>query len=554
MTSIAEDRARLHRSAARASCRVEWAEERETETGPRLVGRVVCADGWGAFRMLVSEAEEDAQRPDVQQIALMLRVAAPDDAAFARAVHDYVRRGVRFVREKGEVFTSTTTTLAMGYGDCDDHARAVYAIALAGGLATRMAGLHKPFATGPSHAVTQLGVDGMWWWAETTVPAWFGEQPYDAARRLGLLSEREDIAKEVRTMSDKDLPPLPRTVTSSSAADVQRDAQALARLGFICDEAAAAVDSPANEAFRQAVAAFQAKHGGLVVDGAIGPKTRGAIAGQLVPDEFGMGYLAAIGGTGRTAHLSSEFFGNVERMAQHFRDLGANVTALDFLNVWLSESGIGRAKHGHGGLDYHGLNMMMGSNLPGLGWTAGGHAFGEADPADQIAYVQRFYEQMTRAFLANDYAKLDGASTLYLINFLPAYAKHGGEPDYVLTRKGDRSGWYEDNPVFDPEHKGWIEVADMGRQLERVKAQNAAYWAEVEARALAEGGTAPPGAGGVSGVAGLVAGAAVVLVAAGIFAAVLTHAGDRAATRAELRSRARAVAALPGRALAAVRR
>lgn len=547
MPTVAENRERLYASAARAACRVESVEVRDG----RLHGEVVCPDGWAAARMLVAEAEADSHSPDVREIALMLRVFAPSDEAFARAVHDYVRRGVRFVREKGEVFTSTTTTLSMGYGDCDDHARAVYAIAAAGGLPARMAFLHRSFATGPAHAVAQLGVDGMWWWAETTVDAVFGEQPYDAAKRLGLLREREDIATEVETMSDRDLPPFPKKAVSSSA-EVQRDAQALARLGFMCDEAAGAVTGADDPAFRQAVADLQ-ERAGLTVDGLIGPKTRSFIAGQLPQDEFGMGYLASIGAaTGATRHLSSEFFGAVERMAAHFRELGADVTAIDFLKVWNSESGIGRAKHGHGGLDYHGLNMMNGPNLPGLGWSAGGYAFGEADPADQIPVIQRFYEAMTKSFLGGDYSKLDGASTLYLINFLPAYAKHGGDPSFVLTRKGDRSHWYEDNPVFDPEGKGYIEVADLGRQLDRAAEQSGGYWREVVARAMAEGGTAPPS--GISKLAGLAAGAAVVIVAAGIFAAVLTHGGDRAATRAELRTRAREALSLPGRALGAVRR
>jgi hypothetical protein len=265
-----------------------------------------------------------------------------------------------------------------------------------------------------------------------------------------------------------------------------------------------------------------------------------------------MGYLGAIGATGRTARLSSDFFRAVEAMAARMREKGADVTAIDFLKVWNSESGIGGAKHGHGGLDYHGLNMMNGPLLPNVGWTAGGYAFGEADPADQVPYIERFYDGNVRAFLGGDWSKLVGAQTLYLMNFLPAYSKHGDDPSFVLTRKGDRTHWYEDNPVFDPEGKGYIEVADLGRQLDRAAAASGAFWTEVVARAQAEGGTVAPS--GIGRLAGLVAGTTIVLVAAGIFAAVLTHGGDRNATRAELRSRARELAALPSRALATVRR
>ncbi len=176
-------------------------------------------------------------------------------------------------------------------------------------------------------------------------------------------------------------------------------------------------------------------------------------------------------------------------MAQRFRDRGANVSALDFYNTWLYESGIGRTKHGHGGLDYHGLNMMNGPNLPGLGWTAGGYAFGEADPTRQLPYIERFYQQMTNAFLGGNFSRLNSATALYLMNFLPAYSKHADEPNYVLTRRGDKTHWYEDNISFDPEGKGYIEVADLTRALERARNGNAAYWNEVTARAADEGGT-----------------------------------------------------------------
>ena len=564
--SAAQEMDALRASARRASCRVEYVRVQNTPTGPRARGRVVCPDGWAAARFLTAEAERDALRPDVQQIALMLRVSAPSDDGFARALHAFVKSGVAFVRDHvpidgiddgktGERFTNTMVTLQLGKGDCDDHARALYALALAGGLPVRMAFLSKPFSTGPAHAVAQLGVNGMWWWAETTVDALFGEQPYDAAKRLGLLEERPDLATEVTTMSDEDLPPMPKTRVSS-AEQIQRDAQALARLGFICATDADEIEDAADERFRAGVAAFQRAHGRLEVDGAIGPKTRGAIAGQLVPDEFGMGYIAATAQTtGRTAHLSSEFFQNTEAMAQRMRDKGADVSALDFYNAWMSESGVGRAKHGHGGLNYHGLNMMHGDNLPGLGWPVDAYAFGEADPADQIRYIERFYEQMVRAFLGGDWSKLNNATALYLMNFLPKFTKYADDPSYVLARKGEANGWWRDNPVFDagrPDAKGYIEVADLTKQLERVKEENRAYWNEIVARASAEGGTVPPS--GISRLVGLAAGATVVIVAAGILASVLTHGGDRSAVRAELRARAREAVALPGRVVAAVRR
>lgn len=551
--SAARELEDLYVAAGRASCRVTSS----TADGAHAAALIECPDGWAAARMLTALAESDVLRPDVQQIALMLRVAAPDDASFARAVQAFVRANVRFEREKGEVFTGPAVTLGAGFGDCDDHARLVYAVAKAGGIAARMALLYKRGAPGPSHAVAQLGVGGMWWWAETTVDALFGEQPFDAAKRLGLLNERQDIATEVKTMSDKDLPPAPKTLRSTTE-QIRADARALATLGFMCEATAEGVERADDDAFRQAVASFQESRSGLTIDGLIGPKTRNAIADALVkagaPGELAAGYIAGLGeiAVKHSGHLSSEFFRNVEAMASRMREKGAEVTAVDFLNAWLSESGIGKAKHGHGGLDYHGLNMMMGSNLPGLGWSLGGHAFGEADPADQIVYIERFYQQMVKAFLKGDWSKLNNATALYLMNFLPAYTKHADDPSYVLARKGEANGWWKDNPVFDPERKGYIEVADLTRQLERVQKQYGGYWPEVVMRAQLEGGTVAPS--GIGRAAGLVAGGLVVLIAAGVFASVLTHGGDKQAVRSELRARARELVAVPGRALAMVRR
>ena len=251
--SAARELEDLYAAARRASCRVTSSYA----GGAHAAALIECPDGWAAARMLTALAESDVLRPDVQQIALMLRVAAPDDEGFARAVHAFVKTNVRFEREKGEVFTGPAVTLGAGFGDCDDHARLVYAIATAGGIPARMALLYRRGAPGPSHAVAQLGVGGAWWWAETTVAALFGEQPFDAAKRLGLLGERQDIATEVQTMSDKDLPPAPTTLRST-AQQIRSDAQALEALGFICDLATVEdIERADDPRFREAVAEFQ---------------------------------------------------------------------------------------------------------------------------------------------------------------------------------------------------------------------------------------------------------------------------------------------------------
>jgi len=171
-------------------------------------------------------------------------------------------------------------TLASGSGDCDDHARPVFALALAGGLPAAIAFLHHggPSAQ-PTHAVAQLGLGGRLRWAETTIDAAFGEHPLDAAIRLGLVTARQDLAREVRVMTEKDLPaPPPRYAAVNPPSLVARDARALDRLGFLAGTSGDARDPT----FRGAVAAFQRSRPGLTVDGLIGPQTRAAI-GRALP-------------------------------------------------------------------------------------------------------------------------------------------------------------------------------------------------------------------------------------------------------------------------------
>jgi Transglutaminase-like superfamily/Putative peptidoglycan binding domain len=274
--NASEEAAAVRRAALRARCSVDALELRDTSAGPRAVGRVTCRDGWAAARMLLALAIEDSQTPGARDVALSIRQQAPSDAAFARAVHAFVKDRVRFVREAGEVFQGSAYTLTMGAGDCDDHARVVYAIARAGGLPVRMAFLHK--GQGPTHAAAQICAPSCAW-AETTVDADYGEDPIEAAKRLGLLTSRGDLTQEVRTMTEKDLAPVPAGYVHANPPErVAADVSALARLGYVAgdSEALGAVDP----GFRAAVAKFQ-RDRQLVVDGLIGPFTRAEIASAL---------------------------------------------------------------------------------------------------------------------------------------------------------------------------------------------------------------------------------------------------------------------------------
>lgn len=335
-------------ASAQAACRIAEARVVMTPIGPRVYGKVECPDGWAAARYLLASSLSDAATPSARDLALQLRAeAGPDDLAYIRRVFDFVKQSVRFVREQGEVFARADVTLNAGAGDCDDHARVVYALLRAGGVPAALAFLYKPGEQGPRHVVALARHDGKWVWLETTIDAGLGEHPYAAATRLGLLNARADIAKEVRIMTEKDLAPLPVAFLQRTTPEqFERDVVALEKLGYL--SACSAASNVADPAFRRAVADFQRASGGaLKVDGLIGPKTRQGIGRALPPDEFGMGYIAELqpaprGPTRIFTHAEAR-----QILARAYRDeFGAEPSAgeLDFAAaVAFFESGYGRA-------------------------------------------------------------------------------------------------------------------------------------------------------------------------------------------------------------------
>ncbi len=258
---------------------------------PQLVGRIACVDGWAAARLLVALSDEDAATAGARSFAAQLRARFPRDVDFALAVHSLVKRRVAFVREHGELFQSGAMTLNAGQGDCDDHARLVYGIAKAGGLRTSMAILHRGDDSGPAHATAILGVNGAPIWAETTLDARFGEDPNAAAKRLGLVNARSDIAREVLIMASN--------ATNTATNQIELDARALQLLGYLsADRDACSYTDRRDPELTPAVVAFQA-WAGILVDGLLGPQTRAALAaavGKLDPAvRAGFDYTASIG-------------------------------------------------------------------------------------------------------------------------------------------------------------------------------------------------------------------------------------------------------------------
>ena len=245
-------------------------------------GRLRCETGWDAGRLLLALAAIDAGGDWAKGVAKTMRELAPAPWAFVALVQAEVQRRIRFQRERGEIFAGPAFTWAAGVGDCDDHARLVYAVLAAGGVPVRLAFLYRAdeWREGPRHVVVQAFFDGAWHYVETTVRAELGEGPYDAARRLGLLKVRNDLATEIRTMSESDLPPVPAGFDSrTTPAQLANDVKALGELGYLGD--ASGIDEPDDPRFRVAVQSVQRRLG-LEPDGLIGPKTRAGI-GSLLP-------------------------------------------------------------------------------------------------------------------------------------------------------------------------------------------------------------------------------------------------------------------------------
>lgn len=513
----------MRRAALRGGCAVRSLGVAKTLAGLRAVGEVDCPDGWAAARMLLALAVEDAQTPGARAIAARLRRGAPSDRAFAEAVQRYVRARVKFAREPGEIFQGTDVTLTQGFGDCDDHARAVYAIATAGGLPALMSLLHA--GSDPTHAVAKLCPDNVCTWAETTVSSRLGEHPYAAAERLGLLKNRSDLAREVVDMSESDLKPVPPGYAAANPPETTtKTAEALQRLGYLAHDAPLPCD-PRDPVFRAAVLAFQLARS-IEPDGLTGPVTRAEV-GHAIGELDG----AAPAPTHLSAHLSRGFFQKVIAMTERFNAKGASLRPDNFLSVWLFESGIRPAQGNALNAPYFGINMMGREELKHVGFPGSPSEYMALSAEDQLPYVERFYDLNVRSFGKGNYAILNSVGALYLMNFLPALISHAGEESYVLAFRakdapavtapeadwraymkrghypeGEKTMWYAWNRGLDFDRKGFIEVVDLTKAVGHGQRNAGAYWLEVRRRLFAEpGGIVSPKVAAIAGSVGILA-------------------------------------------------
>lgn len=493
-----------------------------------MVAALECRDGWGGGRLLLALAVEDARTPGARKLAAELRKPEMTDEDFARALHAHVLAHVRFDRERVEEYESGGYTLEHGAGDCDAHFRLMYAVGVAGGLVAGLALLHHGAGTWPAHAVAVFRLGGAWVWAETTVGAAFGEAPNDAARRLGLTTDRSDIAKEVRIMTEKDLAPIPPGFRARNApAQVLLDAQALQRLGYLAaDVPACLLSDPVAPVLREAVLAFQVAQG-IVPDGLLGPTTRLHIAGALNhagPTTIdGLAYPGLEGVTSpkASAHLSDEFLLLVAAMAERFRAKGAKVAAEDWLQVWTYESGISniqtRVINPATGKPYGnaGINQMGESERHACGFHGSLQEWLSLSLVDQLPFVERFYAGAIRDFAHGDFAAYHDATSAYVATFAPAYLAHSGEPNYPLYSALKTPGQYQANRGLDHGSKGYISVDDM--RLALLSVSRSALFVEARDRVRALGASPAVASAPKRSIAGI--GIVAAMLAAGGWAA-----------------------------------
>lgn len=169
--------------------------------GHAYSARMTFEDPWAAARLLTELAAEDAGDPVVRAWAQEIAEATADAIgetegpsvsgalrdAIAQALHANVQAQIRFVHEPVETFQSARVTMQVGEGDCDDHARLLYALAGALSIPVEMTFFEEEDdgQMVPAHAVVRMqDSDGTWQWAETTIDAEYGEEPHEALARL----------------------------------------------------------------------------------------------------------------------------------------------------------------------------------------------------------------------------------------------------------------------------------------------------------------------------------------------------------------------------------
>lgn len=108
-----------------------------------------------------------------------------DNLSELRALHQWVKDNIRYVRDVRGIETLTTpeTLLDIRAGDCDDHATLLASLAESIGYPTRFVAIGRPLS-GYSHVFSEAFNRGQWVPMETTESVELGWLPPGKWRRL----------------------------------------------------------------------------------------------------------------------------------------------------------------------------------------------------------------------------------------------------------------------------------------------------------------------------------------------------------------------------------
>ena len=116
-----------------------------------------------------------------------------------------------------------------------------------------------------------------------------------------------------------------------------------------------------------------------------------------------------------------------------------------------------------------------------LGWSGTAREFTELPPEQQILPWMERYLQPYRSFLRDD-------AMVYVAMFLPSRLRgaYVSGDDFVLTRRGDGTGFYEANTILDRNADGITTVGDLRQHMDIQDVGD--RWQTIDAAMRARGG------------------------------------------------------------------
>ena len=121
------------------------------------------------------------------------------------------------------------------------------------------------------------------------------------------------------------------------------------------------------------------------------------------------------------------------------------------------------------------------STLHRLGWPGSAVEFTALLPEQQIVPWMERYLEPYRSYLRDD-------AMVYVAMYLPARlpAAYASDDDFVLSRQGDGTRYYEWNTILDRDGDGTITVGDLRRHM--VIQNQGDRWRTIESELRARGG------------------------------------------------------------------